>query len=419
MTISADSATPAPWFSQTTATNRGSFRNATAVSPHKLADVFDFTLTPENLALRDAVREFGRTNVIPISEEGDRERRLMPEVASAFHEAGFAKPWFDPDANVRGLVTAGAIMSEELGYADPAYASYLMLPVFFNRIVLGYLSGREKDDLVEQLGREHVVTSFAASERAAGSDFAALEVSAEPNDVGYTLNGRKEYSSNLRNAHQVIVVARTAPGLMGGLSWFLVPMNSEGVSVGERWNTLGLRAIDVSPLELKDVQVPVARRLGEEGRGMWMFNEHLAQSRTGIAGMAVGMARRARDIVLDFGLHRRLYGDKLTKQQDYRFRIADMEMEIAAARSLVALSAQKADAGLDHSKEASVAKLYAGQMVMRITSEAVLMLGSVGYTAQTVADKLMRDARHVSIVEGPDPIHKEIVFANLLRRGAY
>jgi butyryl-CoA dehydrogenase len=135
--------------------------------------------------------------------------------------------------------------------------------------------------------------------------------------------------------------------------------------------------------------------------------------------MAVGIARRARDTVLDFGLHRRLYGDKLTKMQDYRFRIAEMEMEIAAARSLVALSAKKADLGLDHSKEASLAKLYAGQMVMRVTSEAVLMLGSVGYTGQTVADKLMRDARHISIVEGPDPIHKEMVFAQMLRRGAY
>ena len=123
--------------------------------------------------------------------------------------------------------------------------------------------------------------------------------------------------------------------------------------------------------------------------------------------------------MLDFGLHRRVYGDKLTKQQDYRFRIVEMEKEIAAARALVAISAAKADAGLDHSKEASIAKLYAGEMVMRVTAEAVLMLGSVGYTAQTVADKLMGDARHVAIVEGPEPIHKEIIFANILRRGAY
>ena len=381
--------------------------------------VFDFALTPEHRSLRDDIREFARTKIIPNSEQCDRERALIPDVARHFHDAGFARPWFDPRATTRPLMTASALIAEELGYADPAYASYLMLPIFFNRIVLGYLSGPAKDKLLDELDRGHVVTAFAASERAAGSDFGALAVCAEPNDIGYTLNGRKEYSSNLRYASQVIVVARTAPGAMGGLSWFLVPMESKGVRVGPRWDTLGMRAIDISPLELTDVQVPLDHRLGEEGRGMLMFNEHLAQSRTGIAAMAVGIARRARDVVLDFGLHRRVYGDKLTKLQDYRFRIAEMEMEIAAARSLVALSAQKSDAGLDHVKEASLAKLYAGQMVMHVTSEAVLMLGSAGYTGQTVAEKLMRDARHVSIVEGPDPIHKEIVFANILRRGAY
>jgi alkylation response protein AidB-like acyl-CoA dehydrogenase len=317
-------------------------------------------------------------------------------------------------------LTAGAIIAEQLGYADPAYASYLMLPVLFNHIVLGYLTGAAKDSLMHELERGHVVTSFAASERAAGSDFDALAVRADANDGGYALNGRKEYSSNLRHAQHVIVVARTAPGpAIRGLSWFFVPVGDPGITIGERWESLGMRAIDISPLELQDVQVPLERRLGEEGRGMWMFNEHLAQSRTGIAAMAVGIARRARDVVLDFGLHRRVYGAKLTKLQDYRFRIAEMETEIAAARSLVALSAQKRDAGLDHGKEASVAKLFAGQMVMRVTSEAVLMLGSVGYTGQTVVDKLMRDARHVSIVEGPDPIHKELVFAHLLRRGRY
>ena len=376
-------------------------------------------MTPEHRALRDEVREFGRTQVIPNTDVSERERRLLPEVAAAFHEAGFAKPWHDPDGSSRSLLTAGALIAEELGYADPAYATYLMLPAFFNRIALEYLTGQPKDELLGELERGHVVTAFAASERAAGSDFTALAVDAKPNDIGYTLNGQKEYSSNLRYARHVIVAARTSESAMGGLSWFFVPTDAEGLEVGERWDTLGLRAIDVSPLSLTNVLVPVDRRLGDEGRGLWMFNEHLAQSRTGIAAMAVGIARRARDVVLEFGLHRRIYGGKLTKMQDYRFRIAEMEMEIAAARSLVALSAQKSDAGLDHAKEASLAKLYAGAAVMRITSEAVLMLGSIGYTGQTVVDKLMRDARHVSIVEGPDPIHKEIVFANILRRGTY
>ena len=381
--------------------------------------MFEFALSPAQRELRDGVREFGKAQIIPISERCAAERSMPQAVADAFHAAGFAASYYArPEADA--LVSEGAIISEELGYADASFASYLMLPVFFNRLLLGYLTGEPRDRLMAALDAGHVVTSFAASERAAGSDFTALSVSAEQqDDCSYRLNGRKEYSTNLRYAHQVIVVARTSPDAMGGLSWFFVPMDSAGVSVGDRWDTLGLRALDVSPLELNDVVVPEEHRLGEAGRGLPMFNEHLAKSRTGIAAMAVGIARRARDVVMDFGLHRRVYGDKLTKMQDYRFRIVEMEKEIAAARALVSLSAQKADAGLDHAKEASLAKLYAGEMVMRVTAEAVLMLGSVGYTGQTVADKLMVDARHVAIVEGPEPIHKEIIYATMLRRGAY
>lgn len=381
--------------------------------------MFDFALTAEHRCVRDQIREFATAHIAPVSEDSERNRQLSPEVASAFHDAGFARRWFDPERRERDLLTAGSIIAEELGYSDPAYASYLMLPVLFNHIVLGYLSGSAKDCLLNELARGHVVTAFAASERVAGSDFGAMSVAAAPNESGYVINGRKEYSSNVGHARHVIVVARTAPEQMTGLTWFFVPMDADGVTIGPRWDTLGMRAIDLSPLELTNVQVAEDLRLGDEGRGLWMFNQHLAESRTGIAAMAVGMARRARDVVLDFGLKRRIYGGKLTKMQDYRFRIADMEMDIAAARSLVALSAQKADAGLDHGKEASLAKLYAGQMAMRVTSDALAMLGSIGYTGQTVVDKLMRDARHVSIVEGSDPIHKEIVFANLLRRGAY
>ena len=120
-----------------------------------------------------------------------------------------------------------------------------------------------------------------------------------------------------------------------------------------------------------------------------------------------------------FARQRTLYGDKLHKLQDYRFRIADMEVGISAARSLVWLASLKMDQGLEATKEASVAKLFAGQMVMRVTETASQMLGSIGYTSQSVVAKLFRDARHIGIVEGTEPTHKEIIFANLLRRGGY
>ena len=157
----------------------------------------------------------------------------------------------------------------------------------------------------------------------------------------------------------------------------------------------------------------------DEGRGIWLMNEALPQSRTGIGAIAVGIARRARDEVLAFSSRRHLYGDKLYKLQDYRFRIAEMEKDIAAARALTYLSALKYDQGLSNNKEASIAKLSAGQVVMRVTEAASTMLGGIGYTHESVVEKLFRDARHVAIVEGTDPTHKELIFADLIRKGGY
>ena len=150
-----------------------------------------------------------------------------------------------------------------------------------------------------------------------------------------------------------------------------------------------------------------------------MMGSSLSHSRTGIASVGVGIARRARDEVMAFGSNRILYGGKLHKQQDFRFRISEMEKDIAAARALVWLSAMKHDKGLDATKEASIAKVFSGQMVMRATDSASQMLGTIGYTGQNIVEKLYRDARHVAIVEGAEATHKEIIFASMLRRGGY
>ena len=150
-----------------------------------------------------------------------------------------------------------------------------------------------------------------------------------------------------------------------------------------------------------------------------MIATHLSVSRTWFASAAVGIVRRARDTILEYGRNRELYGGSLYKQQDYRFKLVQMEQDIAATRSLVWLSALKHDAGLDHKKEASIAKLFAGQMVMRAMDEASMMMGGMGYTSEAIVGKLLRDARHVSILEGPEPVQKELIFGRMIRRDLY
>ncbi len=371
--------------------------------------------------LRSSIRSFTTEHVRPIAMESDERGTSPLEVYRAFWEQGLADR-FAPAPGEEGgpYLSEGCVVAEELAYGCPAIASLIMLPVFLNRLVLRYLDEPMRATFRERILAGPVVTSFAASERVAGSDLLGVDVTGRKDAETYRLDGRKEYSSNLRHAEFVIVVLRTGDPesrSTDALSWFLVPTDTPGVIVGDRWQTLGLRAMDLSPLELHDAVIPDDHRLGPEGRGLTMMIESLSQSRTGIAAIAVGIARRARDEVLAYGSKRRLYGDKLIKLQDYRFRISEMEMDIAAARALVEASANRYDAGLDHSKEASIAKLYAGRMVMRVTEAASVMLGSVGYTGQSIIEKLFRDARHTAIVEGTEPIHKELIFATVLRRG--
>lgn len=385
--------------------------------------MFAFTATPEQAALRSTVRDFAATEIVPIALDHDRAGTAPHDVVRKFAASGLPSRWLAMDSAAgQTFVTEMAIAAEELAYGCAATASLLMLPALFNRLAVAGLAEPARCAFRARAETEPLVTAFAATERRAGSDLRLVETQATKVDGGYVLNGRKEYSSNVRHAAYVIVVARSSGAGTrdgSGLSWFLVPTDAPGVEIGERWPTLGLRAMDLSPVDLHEVRVPVENRVGDEGRGLAMMASSLGQSRTGIASVGVGIARRARDEVLAFGSKRILYGEKLHKQQDYRFRIAEMEKDIAAARALVWLSAMKHDLGLDATKEASIAKIFSGQMVMRVTESASQMLGSVGYTGQSVIEKLYRDARHVSIVEGSEATHKEIVFATTLRRGGY
>lgn len=383
--------------------------------------MFPWTLTPAQHELLGLASDFGTRHIEPIVDESDRDAVLPAPILHRFHETGIATQFLEP-APGDAFVASACLLAEELSYACAAIASHLMLPIFFNRVVVSLLPDGERERFVQQCRDKPVITSFAASEASAGSDLLALATSATRTKNGYVLKGRKDYSSNLRAAQYVIVVARTGPeGVRAtdAMSWFLVPTDAPGVVIGKRWPTFGLRALDVSPLELNDVEVPATHMLGEEGRGLPMMGTSLSMSRTGIAALGVGIARRARDVVMEHGRQRRIYGDKLNRMQDYRFRLVEMEKNIAAARALVWASAVKADAGEDAGKEASVAKLFSGEMVMAVTTSASAMLGSIGYTGQTRIEKLLRDGRHVAIVEGPEPTHKELIFAHMLRHGAY
>lgn len=385
------------------------------------AATIPWELTPLQHEVLARTADFGRREIELVADAADRQGCVPDGLAQRFHDAGLASIFLEAKAG-DDFVTTACLMTELLAYHCAALASFLMLPVFFNRVVISHLRGAEREEFLARCLAGPVITAFAASEAAAGSDLMALELQARRQNGDFVLTGRKEYSSNLAAADYVIVVARTEVGNArsgAAMSWLLVETGAQGVKIGPRWPTFGLRAIDVSPLDLTAVRVPADRLLGEEGRGLAMMGSSLGTSRSGIAALGVGVSRRMRDLLVEHSKRRRIYGAKLNRMQDYRFRIADIEKNIAAARALVWMAAQRADRGEDAVKESSIAKLFSGEMAMSTASAASAMLGSIGYTGQSPIEKLLRDARHVAIVEGPEPVHKELIFGHLLRHGGY
>ena len=385
--------------------------------------MFEFVDTPEQKEIRSSVRAFVKEDVIPVAEEFDRRRESPLHIYQKFYEDGWMDRFLPKDGKDGSpYLVDGLIVTEELAYGCAGVSSAIMMPIFFNRLALLYLSGKQRSEFRKSLAQKPFLTAFSASELEAGSDMLALRTRANRNERGYLISGDKAFSSNIRHARYVIVMARTGPDdakSMDAFSWFLVPTDAKGLEIGDAWDTLGLRSVDVSPIHFEDVEVSENYLLGKEGEGLPLMAENIHQSRSAIAAVAVGIARRARDEIMKYGRRRKLYGDRLYKLQDYRFQLVEMEKDIAAARALVWLSGLKADQGQDHSKEASIAKVFAGQMVMRVTGSASMMMGSLGYTSAAIVEKLLRDARHVAIVEGPEPVQKEMIFAQMLRRGVY
>lgn len=395
-----------------------------SIASQKDWDMFDFLLSPRQQDLRLAAQVFRDTQILPIADRQDRIGDFPVEISDRFYRDGWMDYFMpEPDNEEPGtFLVDSACVVEELAYGCAGIGASLMLPILVNRTTLSYLDKESSDDFRLELQKEPFMTAFAASEHTAGSDLKQMEASARKTDGGWLINGSKAFSSNLRHARYVVVVARElTDGKHAGnaFPWFLVPTSAPGVKIGPAWETFGIRAMDVSPLYLNDVEIPEERRLGGAGHGLSMMAKQLSVSRTWFAAVAVGIARRARDVILEYARGRKLYGGHLYKLQDYRFQLVEMEQGIAAARSLVWLSALKHDAGLDHRKEASIAKLFAGQMVMQVTAAASMMMGGMGYTSEIVLGKLLRDARHVAILEGPEPVQKELVFHRMLRRDLY
>lgn len=378
----------------------------------------NFEYTEEHLAVRDAAREFAQAELLPGVIERDTEAKFPTEQIKKMGELGFMGMMVDPKYNGGGMDTVSYVLAmEEISKID-ASASVSM-SVNNSLVCWGlekYGNEEQKEKYLKPLASGEIIGAFCLSEPEAGSDATSQKTEAVLNGDHYILNGTKNWITNGNTASVYLVIAQTDPAKgHKGISAFIVEKGLDGFIVGKKEDKLGIRGSDTHSLMFTDVKVPVANRIGEEGFGFTFAMETLNGGRIGIAAQALGIASGAYELALAYSKERKAFGKTISQHQAIQFKLADMATSIEAARLLVYKSAILKDQGKDYSYASAMAKLYASQVAMDVTVEAVQVHGGYGYVKEYHVERLMRDAKITQIYEGTSEIQKIVISRAILR----
>ncbi len=378
-------------------------------------------LTDEHQQVRAMVREFALAEVAPLAAELDEHKRFPHETVAKLAGLGLlGVPWPE-DVGGAGLdYRAYALVVEELsrvcgttGITVAAHTSLGTGPIYH------FGTPEQRERWVPRLASGEMLAAFALTEPGAGSDAKATQVTAvEQGDV-YVVNGTKIYCTNGTHAGVIVFTARTGGdvGDTSQISAFVVEKGTPGLAYGKLEDKLGLRGSDTRELVFTDCRLPRAQRLGDPGKGFKQFMQTLEGGRISIGAMALGLAQGALDVALPYAKERRQFGTRLIDLQPIAHRLADLSMEIQAARNLVYEAAWRKDHGLDYAQAASMAKLYASEVSVRAGHAAVQILGGIGYTRETPAERILRDAKLTEIGEGTSEIQRMILARHLDAHG--
>ncbi|WP_194774967.1 acyl-CoA dehydrogenase [Pararhodonellum marinum] len=377
----------------------------------------NFEYTEEQLAVRDAAREFTQTELLPGVIERDTEARFPHEQIKKMGELGFMGMMVDPKYNGGGMDSVSYVLAmEEISKVD-ASASVCMS--VNNSLVCWGLekfgTEAQKEKYLTKLATGEWIGAFCLSEPEAGSDATSQRTSAELNGDHYVLNGTKNWITNGSTAQVYLVIAQTdlSKGYKG-ISAFIVEKGQEGFVIGKKEDKLGIRGSDTHSLMFTDVKVPVENRIGEEGFGFNFAMATLNGGRIGIAAQALGIASGAYELALAYSKERKAFGKTISKHQAIQFKLADMATEIEAARNLVLKAAWLKDQGKDYAYASAMAKLYASEVAMKVTVEAIQVHGGYGYVKEYHVERLMRDAKITQIYEGTSEIQKIVISRALI-----
>ncbi|HEX6590297.1 MAG TPA: acyl-CoA dehydrogenase family protein [Longimicrobiales bacterium] len=360
----------------------------------------------EAAQVRELARQFAESELRPHVEHWDRERELPAGTLDALAELGFYGMLVPEEFGGMGFDLPSYLGAlEELAWGEPAVALLLSIHNAFGTLLVDVGSDAQKTKWLEAMaaGRERVC--FALSEEHAGSDAGSLETRAMRDGDGWRIVGRKKWVTHGSRATLALVAARTGDAGARGISLFAVPVGPDaaGVDVVEREATMGLRAADVVTLEL-DVRVDGDALIGEQGKGFAYAMRGLDRGRLGIAAQAIGIAQAALEHARGYAAERKQFDTALRDFEAIQFKLADMATRTAAARALLL------DAAREPSTERSaMAKLFASETAMWVTTQAVQIFGGYGYMRDYPVEKLMRDAKATEIYEGTNEIQRVVI----------
>ena len=377
-----------------------------------------FKLTDEQVMIQNMVREFSRKVIAPTASERDKTKEFPANNFKQMGELGLMGMMIPEEY---GGEAADAV-SYVLALSEIAYscASTSVVMSVQNSIVCESLnkfgSEDQKQEFLEPLASGEQIGAFALTEPDAGSDPVSQATTAEKDGDDYIINGTKRFITSGENCQVVLVTAKTDETAgHKGISCFIVPKGTDGLVVGHTEDKMGLRASDTTDLIFENCRVPAANILGKEGDGFKIAMSGLDSGRIGIAAQSLGVAQAAFDAALKYAKKRKQFGMAVTKHQAIRFQIADMATQIEAARQLVLSAASMKDRGEKFTREASIAKLFASEMVQDVTARAIQMHGGYGFTKDYDVERFYRDARVFTIYEGTSEIQRIVISNSILR----
>lgn len=378
----------------------------------------DFNLSEEQLMIQQAARDFAQNELLPEVIERDRDQKFPVEQVKKMGEMGLLGMMVDPKYGGAGMDSVSYVLAmEEIAKIDASAA--VVMSVNNSLVCAGlekFASEEQKVKYLTPLASGKVIGAFALSEPEAGSDATSQKTTAEDKGDYYLLNGIKNWITNGGTATYYIVIAQTDPEKKHkGINAFIVERGWEGFEIGTKEDKLGIRGSDTHSLIFNNVKIPKENRIGEDGFGFNFAMAVLNGGRIGIASQALGIASGAYELALKYAKTRKAFKTEIINHQAIAFKLADMATQITAARMLCFKAACEKDAGKDISESGAMAKLYASQVAMDTTIEAVQIHGGYGYVKEYHVERLMRDAKITQIYEGTSEIQKIVISRSIAK----